>query len=209
MTPFKYILGLIVTLATVTPNLWARSENASQTNQDLAEYNSFVQGVGSQIVNLFANKQNPLSQRKQAFRQILKQHFSIESIGKFVLARYWRSATDTQKNNYLNLFEEALVENYSSHFDDYHNEKLEILNSRRTNDKGVLVQTRILRPQGGEPLIVDWKLFQVDGKTKVFDLIVNGASMSISLRTEYGSMVQANGGTVDGLLSALREKYSS
>lgn len=175
---------------------------------ELSSYTEFVKKVGDQIVDLFSDKKNSMTKRKQVFQSILENYFSINAIGKFVLARYWRQASEAEQNEYVKVFKKALIENYSSHFDNYHNERLEILGARQTSDKGVIVQTRVVRPGGGEPLNVDWKVFKVQGGMKVFDLIVNGASMSISLRTEYASLIQSNGGTVRGLVQALQKKYT-
>jgi phospholipid transport system substrate-binding protein len=184
-------------------------ENTDSTEvSNLSSYTDFVKEVGDKIVDLFADKSAPLESRKKVFQGILENYFSIKSIGKFVLARYWRQASESERNEYITIFKTALVENYSSHFNEYNNEHLEIIGARVSTDKGVLVQTRIIRPGIREPLLVDWKLFRVENNLKVFDLIVSGASMSISLRTEYSSMIQSNGGTVSGLIQALKKKYN-
>lgn len=181
----------------------------SEKAESLEEYKSFVKDVGERITYLFADKNKSLNQRKEHFRSILENDFDISAIGKFVLARHWRKADPSQQQEFLNLFKEALVENYSKHFNDYHGEHLYIISARKTKDTGVIVQTQVKRPQGGEPLRVDWKVFSVKGSKRSVDLVINGASMSISLRTEYDALIQSKGGTMEGLLQALREKYKN
>jgi phospholipid transport system substrate-binding protein len=54
---------------------------------------------------------------------------------------------------------------------------------------------------------VQWKVRQGDdGQLRVTDIVVEGVSMAITQRSDYNSMLQGNGGKVDGLLTALRTK---
>jgi phospholipid transport system substrate-binding protein len=204
-----FALSLGVFAAVLTPQVLQAQEaqETQETQVDLKAYKTFVQSVGDKIVDLFAHKEAPLEQRKKEFLSILESDFSIKSIGKFVLGRYWRQGTEAEQEAYIAVFKKALVENYSSHFNAYNNEKLKVLSARLMADRGVVVQTQVIRPNGGEPLMVDWKIFQVKDRFKIFDLIVNGASMSISLRTEYAGLIQSQGGTMKGLIQALEKKY--
>lgn len=176
------------------------------SDPSLNTYESFVANIGNDIIKILVNKSVPLPQRKAEFRKVLRENFSIPAIGKFVLASYWRRATPEQKKEYLQLFEDAIVENYAAQFDSYDNERLDVRGARKTKDGGVIVKSMILRPTGGEPLNLDWKIFQTKKGMKVLDLVVNGVSMSITQRTEYRAIVRSKGGKIEGLLLAMRER---
>lgn len=189
--------------------------SATGTRSDAASqeaYKSFVAETGNEIIQVLVHKESSLAERKSQFRQILQTKFSIPSIGKFVLARYWRQADDAQKARYLGLFETAIVENYAAQFDNYSNEKLEVTGAQTLEDGGVLVNSRVVRPSGAEPLSVDWKVFRQSkgdkaGTFKVVDLIVNGVSMSITQRSEYAGLIQSTGGDINAFLDSLDKKY--
>jgi phospholipid transport system substrate-binding protein len=185
----------------------AEEHSASATAPFTAEEaQKFVIDVGNQIVHILANKQKPLDVRKEEFRKILQEYFNIPAIGRFVLGRYWRQANDDQKQQYLQLFEDAIVESYSAQFDSYDNEKLQVLSAHTTGKGGILVKSEVLRPQGGDPLKVDWQIFQTKSGLKVHDIIVNGVSMSITQRSEYASIIQSKGRGIEGLLDVMRNK---
>jgi phospholipid transport system substrate-binding protein len=175
------------------------------------EYKNFVEATGNEVIQVLIQKQTPLAKRKDEFRAILRTKFSIPSIGKFVLARYWRQADDGQKARYLKLFETAIVENYSAQFDNYANEKLQVVGAHNMEDGGVLVNSKVVRPSGAEPLLVDWKVFhhKKDNTFKIVDLVVNGVSMSITQRSEYAGLIQGAGGNMDTFLDNLSKKYPS
>jgi phospholipid transport system substrate-binding protein len=54
---------------------------------------------------------------------------------------------------------------------------------------------------------VQWRVrARDDGSLRVVDIIVEGVSMAITLRSDYASAMQANGARIDGLLSTMRTK---
>lgn len=205
MTLYTLSRTLLVAITLMVPPL----SKAMAEEKNLDDYKSFVADVGDKITDLFANKSKSMTDKKKDFQTILRSYFNIKAIGKFVLSRHWRTASSEQQESYLKLFEKALIENYSEHFNSYHNEKLQVISARTSGDKGVIVKTHVKRPQGGEPLGVDWKLFDVKGEKTIFDLVINGVSMGNSLRSEYSSLYQNSGGTIDDLLNALRKKYGN
>jgi len=178
----------------------------SRTQDEI--YTNFITSLGNNIIRILVNKKAPLSERKNEFRHVLKDYFDIPEIGKFVLARYWKRATNNQKTEYLDLFENAIVDNYAAQFDDYQNETLEVQSVRESADQGIMVMSVIKKQTGAPPLKVDWKIFQTKQGLKVYDIIVNGVSMSITQRSEYAGIINKNGGQLEGLLKLMREGKS-
>lgn len=183
--------------------------DAHASKADLEGYQSFITDVGNQIVAILANRSSSLDQRREQFRDVLRKNFNIKSIGKFVLARHWRKMTEDQKSRFIGLFEDALVENYSSQFDNYNNESLKVIGVRDSNDGGVKVQSEVIRPQGGKSLKVEWKVFNRNGQYSILDISIDGVSLSNTQRSTYDSTIQNNNGSVDALLSSMAEKKVS
>ena len=177
-------------------------------DQDYSKHEDFIQSLGNDVVSILINKNEKMTSRKDKFRREIKENFALRSIGRFIVARYWRRMDTTQKAEYLKLFEDAVIENYASQFNDYNNQQMVVKSSRGTKDGGVVVKTDIRRPGQGEPLHIAWKVFNTKRGFKVLDVIVNNVSMSITLRNEYASAIQNRGG-VDGLLEYLREKIKA
>jgi len=69
------------------------------------------------------------------------------------------------------------------------------------------VQTKIIRPQGGADILVDYRLRQIDGNWKVIDLIIERVSLVSNFRSQFQE-VMANGG-IEKLLQLLREKNAA
>ncbi|MFN8820035.1 MAG: ABC transporter substrate-binding protein, partial [Holosporaceae bacterium] len=54
---------------------------------------------------------------------------------------------------------------------------------------------------------IDRRLSQgADGPYRVFDLGLEGVSLSVTQRNEYLALIQRNGGNVDALIAALQQR---
>src|SRR3546814_13407450 len=49
---------------------------------------------------------------------------------------------------------------------------------------------------------------ETDGTFKILDIVAEGVSMAITLRSEYGAVLKNNGGQLPPLTEALREKVA-
>ena len=74
------------------------------------------------------------------------------------------------------------------------------------NNKYTIVNTTFVDSQGRR-VKTDWRLRERDGAYKVFDVMVEGVSMAITLRSEYASVIR-NAGGLGGLVELLKEKLA-
>jgi hypothetical protein len=96
----------------------------------------------------------------------------------------------------------------SARFAQYRGETLRVTGSR-SDPEGAIVTSEIVRPDGGPPIKVDWRLSARDGLYKISDVIIDGVSMGTSERSEFASVIQRSGGQVQGLLAMMREGMST
>jgi phospholipid transport system substrate-binding protein len=124
------------------------------------------------------------------------------------LGRHWRRATPEQREEYLKLFENMLLERYVDGFKDYSGETLEISRAEKRQENDFIVHTMLKRP-GGEPVNVGWRVGvgERDGQKifKIVDIIVNGLSMALTQQKEFNSVILNNGNSVESLLEKMRE----
>lgn len=184
--------------------LWVQSSHA-QIDKTTAE--SFMSTIGERVITLLTDCEISDQERADQFRDILETKFNVKAIGKFVLGRYWRQATPEEKEKFLELFKETTVATYATRFKEYSTEKFEILGSRQEADDGVTVYSRIVRPKG-DPIPIDWKLFEKNGEVRIYDVILEGISMGITQRSEYAAVIQKGGGKVEALNKALEKKIT-
>lgn len=171
------------------------------------EARAFIQKLADSAMNTVAVKGINDEERANRFRTLFVDTFDLPEIGKLVLARHWRAATPEQQQEFLHLFEDIQVYTWTRRFKEYSGETLDILGVQGDGAADFLVDSRILRDKL-EPIAVSWRVRQAGDTFKVLDIKVEGASMALTHRSEYSSVIQGAGGKVDGLLAALRKKVA-
>lgn len=171
---------------------------------------AFVGSLADQAIKSLTGKDVSRADRVTNFRALFNEHFAVKGIGKFVLSRYWKKANEAEQAEYLKLFEDLMVVSYVDRFAQYAGEKLSITKAIPKGDKNATVFSEIQPEAGGKGVRVDWKVATKDGAVfKVVDVVVEGTSMSQTLRSDFGSIIKQKGGKVSGLLEVLREKTAS
>lgn len=178
-------------------------------NDISADAKGFVDKLGRDCIAAISDQSIPEEARRAKFKELLLDGFDVPAIGRFVLGRYWRTATDEQKQEFLKLFEAMILTTYADRFRNYGGEIFKVNTARSEGDNHSIVQSQIIRPSGGEPIGIEWRVLKPKGSLKIVDVIVEGVSMSVTQQQEYASVIQRNGGSLDPFLADLRQRYGS
>lgn len=138
------------------------------------------------------------------FRTVFNDSFDIPAIGRFVLGRAWRRASDSEKQDFLAVFEDVIVYTWSRRFKQYTGQTIKVLGTSPDGDTGTLVDSVIIDP-AGQTIAVQWRLRQRGERLRIVDIIIEGISMVITYRQDYTSVIRQNGGT-QALLTELRKQ---
>lgn len=168
---------------------------------------AFVAQMSDEAVALLSNQTLSVDEQREGFRALLQKHFDVATIGKWVLGRNWRRASDAQRTEYLELFEKLLVRTYVDRFKDYNGETLNVGKAVKVGERDALVQTVLVSPGTQvEPVMVDWRVRARSGDYRVIDVMVAGVSLGQTQRSEFASVIRKEGGKVEALLAQLREE---
>jgi phospholipid transport system substrate-binding protein len=168
---------------------------------------AMISNLGKRALEVLG-KDATQAQRVARFRELLREEFDVPGIGRFVLGRYWNQASEEQRAEFVKLFEDYIAMAYATRLAEYTGETFKVTGSRPEAD-GAIVSSQILRPAGAAPVKVDWRLTGRDGNYKISDVSVDGISMAVTQRSEFASVIQHNGGQVQGLIAMLRQKTGS
>jgi len=169
---------------------------------------SFIRSLADEAIQSLTTQDVSRKVRISRFRKMFNAHFNVKTIGKFVLGRYWKKANEQEKTKYLALFEDLMVISYVDRFERYAGENLNVTRTRAENGRDATVFSEISRP-AGQPVKVYWRVRAYGEDMKILDVIVEGASMSQTLRSDFGSILRQKGGKVSGLIEVLQVKTAS
>ena len=174
-----------------------------------ADARTFIESLAGDAVRSLTTGEISRGERIQRFRKLFNQRFAVKAIGKWVLGRYWKRATESQRSEYQKLFENLMVVTYVDRFARYAGESLKVTKVLAGKGGQGTVFSEIRDPAEDTPVRVDWRVAS-DGKVfKVVDVVVEGSSLSNTLRSEFASIIRRNGGKIAGLLDELRKKTES
>ena len=169
---------------------------------------TFLDSVRERAIAGLTDTSRSEEEREALFRGLLNETFDIRRIGRFVVGRYWRKAEEKDQVAFLQAFEDAIVQRFLPLFSQYQGEQLIIGEAAADskNPKYTVVTSTYIDAEGRE-VKTDWRLLERDGGYKVFDVVVEGVSMAITLRSEYSSVIKNQGG-LPGLVVLLQDKLA-
>ena len=166
---------------------------------------AFIQSFGDRGISLLSDRELGDDARRDSFRDLIKSHFDLPGIGRFVLGRHWRKATKAERDEYGQLFEDYVVTSVDRKLSVYAGETLEIDTSRSMGDGKAIVKTRIVPPDG-TAVRVDWWLKRRGEQWRIIDLVVEGVSLVLTQRNEFDAVIKQGGGQISPLLQRLRDQ---
>jgi phospholipid transport system substrate-binding protein len=200
----RHFLSL-VTAAAIAASGALASFPAAQAQTAMPEAEKFINTLAERAIMSLGDRGLTDGQRAEKFKVLLRENFDIPSIGRFVLGRYWRAATEAQRAEYLPLFETYLTRLYADRFKEYSDERLRIGQTRTGPNNEILISSTITRTKAA-PIEVLWRTERVDGKFQVLDVWIEGVSMAVTQRDEFAATIQRSGGKIDALLAMLRSR---
>lgn len=142
--------------------------------------------------------------RFDALKGVVPELFDIPFMAEKSVGRYWKKATEEEREELLATFSEFMVANYAGNFDGFSGETFERLDTVDSTHGTQLVRTR-LKESDGDIVQLDYRLRKIDARCQIIDIYLNGTVSELALRrSEYSTLIQNEGFTA--LLDALRKK---
>lgn len=131
-------------------------------------------------------------------------NFDFTRMTRLALGRNWAQASDAQKEALTKEFRTLLVRTYSTSLTAYRNQTIEVKPAKmNAQDKDVVVRTAVLQ-QGGPSIPIDYAMEKGDSGWKVYDVVIDGASLVTTYRGSFNDQIQKGG--IDGLVKTLADR---
>lgn len=167
---------------------------------------NFVDAVAGQVIAIGKNDSMSRSEKESKLESLFSDKVDINFVAKFVLGKNWRTASTQQQQDYIAAYRPFILKNYASKLAKYSGQTYSLKNARPDGDASV-VTMEINDPQGGQNIMVDYRLRGDDGSFKIVDITVEGVSLLNTQRSEFSGIVENKG--MDGLIAALKKQVAS
>jgi len=149
---------------------------------------------------------NPRKVVELAEQKVLP-HFDFTRMTRLAVGRNWAQASDAQKEALTREFRTMLVRTYSTSLTAYRDQKIEVKPLQMAaGDKEVTVRTAVIQ-QGGPQIPIDYAMEKTDSGWKVYDVVIDGASLVTTYRGTFNDQIQKGG--IDGLVKTLQDRNRS
>jgi len=164
---------------------------------------SMIQSVGDEVLDVLRDGSLGNDAKFDRLVGLLSGPIDLDLVARLILGRHWRTASEAQRAEYLELFRAFALHTLASRLDVYGGQEFEVTGAKVVGRNDALVSTQILSE--GPPLEVDWRVRELDDNSLVaIDVIVAGVSLIVTQRSEFGAVIERRG--MDGLLAELRRR---
>jgi phospholipid transport system substrate-binding protein len=166
---------------------------------------AYLTSLTDQAIEQLTDASLPVMERERSFRSLFRANFDIPAIGRFVLGRYWRKARPEVRKDFLSAFEEIMVQGFAYRFAGYADTNFEVVSVRALKSASQFEVRSRIAPTKDEVYLVGWLVQHKNGQFRVLDIVAEGVSMALTLRSEYASVIKRSGGRVEGLVTQLHK----
>ncbi len=162
---------------------------------------AFVLKFTNEAKLIFNNKSLNTNSRLKKLNDLSQSYLDLDALAGYTLGDYRDKATASEKDNFNKLFREYFIKNMSSKLNDFAEQELKILDSKKINENNIIVSTKIFSKKDAQEIKVDWRIYTKESKFLVRDLVVEGLSLARTQKEEFASIIASKGFV--GLISAL------
>ena len=195
----KWMTVAILSLSMLFHSAVSASEEAAR---------QLVQETADKVIEAIAQNQAAIEsdpdELLKIVDEILLPRIDFERMSRLTLGRHWNRATEQERRDFIAEFRQLLVRTYAgplSSLDD--DQEVVVVGVRAgSDDNDLLVRSEVRG--GSESIPVDYRVYQVNGDWKAYDVVIDGISLIANYRGSFSQQVQRQG--MQGLIDTLRER---
>ncbi|HEY4318077.1 MAG TPA: ABC transporter substrate-binding protein [Herbaspirillum sp.] len=128
----------------------------------------------------------------------------FERMTALAVGRYWREASDSQKQQLQTEFRSLLISTYAGALSQVRDQKVEFSPLRASpTDTDIEVRSRVIQSRG-EPIQISYRMEKLASGWKIYDVNVLGAWLIEAYKGTFSSEISKGG--IDGLIKTLSDK---
>ena len=191
MKILKKVFFSIVILLIFSNNSWAKSAS------------EFVSSLTNEASSILSSK---LSDDEKIIRlkEIGEKSVDIDGIGFYTLGKHRKDLTDSQKEQYKELFRNYFLKSFSGRLVGYTDAKITVLSEEIKNEKYTIVFSKLIGTSDRPEVKIDWRVYTKDPENPLIrDLVIEGLSLARTQKEEFNSIIDNNDGDIDALFKNL------
>jgi phospholipid transport system substrate-binding protein len=174
---------------------------SSNSNSTESNAEAFVLKLTDEAKIIFNDKSLNKDSRLKKLNDLSSKYLDLDALASYTLGDYREKATNSERENFNKLFREYFIKNMSSKLNDFADQDLKIIDSKKINENNIIVSTKVFSKKDAQEIAVEWRIYIKDSKLLARDLVVEGLSLARTQKEEFSSIIASKGFV--GVISAL------
>ncbi len=166
-----------------------------------SQASGLVDQVAAEITRIINSGQSEASMIGD-FNRLMGRYGDMPTIAQSVLGPPARTASRAQLSAFSDAFQGYMARKYGRRFREFIGGTVAV-EGAQDNGRFVEVISNVRIP-GRAPFEVRFRVWDRSGRPLFIDMLIEGVSLVISERSEVGSIMDRNGGSIDATIQALR-----
>jgi phospholipid transport system substrate-binding protein len=170
-----------------------------------AEATEAVQGTIAKVMGVLDDERltgpDQVEARRHEVEEIIRQRVDYEEMAKRALGTQWSSLSHHERREFVDLFVQLLRDTFAGRIAEHSDEQVLYLSEER-EDTFAEVKTQLKGRKIDTP--VDFRLIHRSGDWRVYDVVIDGASIVSNYRSQFTSIIRDV--SYQGLVKKMRQK---
>ena len=174
-----------------------------------ADPSQFIQSIVDEASKaLITNKTK--EERMHELKSIAIKSVDIKGIGFYTLGSHRKNLSDTQKEEYNDLFRNYFLKSFASRLSNYTDPKINVISQEKLNEKYTIVSSVLVATEKTPEVKIQWRVYTKNpDQPLIRDLIIEGLSLARTQKEEFNSVIQSNDGDINALFLNLTNFINS
>ena len=146
------------------------------------------------------------NQKKTKLEKLALDAVDVAGLARYTLGEEAKNLSDKQISEFVSTFKIFFSKNISNKLKDYSDQNVKVVGSKKISENYVLVDSKIISTKDKQEISVEWRVFLIDNKLIIRDLIVEGLSLARTQREEFSSIIANK--SFAALIQSLKEYIS-
>jgi phospholipid transport system substrate-binding protein len=179
---------------------WVKAEDTTRAAD-------FIRQAGVELAATAGDASTPEEKRRR-LQPFIDRVVDVPAVARFCLGRFWRQTAPEQQQEYTALFHRVLMNNIVAHLGDYRQAKVNVVIGRPEMREGAIHVPTLIEREGSPPAHVVWVVQDDGAQLRIVDVIAEGTSLRLTVRSDYNAFLSRHGNNVAALIEAMRQQAS-
>jgi len=147
-----------------------------------------------EAVTVLRNPQLSLADERRELRDMAAADLDFDDMARSALGYHWKHLSAEERTQFVRLFTAFIEDAYLSKIQDYSDQQVQFIRETFDGQGSAEVYSNVVK-SGDSPIALNFMLEQEGGNWKIYDVVVDGISITANYRNQFNRVINEQGFT--------------